>query len=733
MINEILLRRKNKVVIEGKTDSNLDSFQQVQSRNLVLTMMKNIQSLGYTFSEELFKSLSEIKKDDLDTIYIEIVNCLKTLCGADKVYEPMYPNFPHQVIEADDAELFINALVHYWSFGEMVPVYTKEKREPLMMISDPDYIVLDTGNYDELWEIFGNLLSSKKSISEIDKRDIETIIRSDKEYIKHIPEEIPLKENVALLCGIVKETEAGKTKENIIKKHFKTATDVLRFITHLSDGDISLSENTLYKKLKRSDRKLIMDLLASCGKNIEEDMFRYKNKWIRIGEIIHPSEFKNEKYENVRAAFDSIRSGEKPLFFNGQVQKYINESNFKDAAKLLSKRPGEFARRLDELLRKTTNPSYTVNMFQSVADKVSTNVLLDIRQHFINRDKIKKRIIIPKGNTSKAYSIEKTGFIPEYIINDIVSICEDVIIERNREKDYMGSVYIDDSFKKIIAPFSQRSANTTSKALERGSRIKISDGTGVIRSFIWWTNLPEDTNKLDCRVDLDLSVSFFDDQWNFIEWVDWRRLRSESAFHSGDITNGGDVDSKGASEFIDLDLEKLKDNYKYVVFTVHSYTHQKFSEMENARFGWMERYEMNSGEIFEPKTVKMNMDVRSGSIVVIPSIFDVENREFIWCDLSTNRVAFTSNTITDNLSGVIASCYAAANINKISLYDLIFLNIRARGMLTKNRNCADIIFDNNTTKPVIELVSESGETIKEKLDTPIITAFDTEYYMSNLM
>ena len=726
----ILLRRKNKILIP-ESKSNV----YYNNKNLALAMMKNVESLGFTFSKELLKKLSAIDKSELEVINKEMITCLKKKCGADKVYNPMYPNFPEQVIEASEAELFINAIIHYMSYGELMPMYKKDDRFPL--IWDHNLIVLNVGTEDEVWKIFENLLSSKKSISEQDKNDIKTmIIEGGDKYKDHLPDEIPLKENIAFLCGTLKEY--GKL-DSTIGKYFKTATDVLRLITQMSDGDTSLSKNTRYKKMKRSDRRFYMNLLVGC-KNLEEDMFRYKNKWIRIGEIIHPSEFKKQKYDKVRAAFNSIRSGKKPLFFAGKVQGYIQAGDIKKATKLLSKRPGDFARSLDKLLRETKNPSFIVNEFRNVADKISTNVLLDLRQHFIHRNDDKLRVVIPKGITSKAHTIDKQKkFVPEYICSDIAEICEEEILTRNREKEKMGNVYIDESFKKYIAPFSQRSASATSKTLERGSRIKLEDDIKILRGFIWWTNTLL-TNTLADRVDLDLTASIFDDNWSYVSVVSWRNIKNDIMVMSGDITNGGDPDGSGVAEFLDVNLEKIKSykkyaKYRYLVFTIHSFTKQKFSEIPNVRFGWMRRNNLGSGEIFEPKTVEVNMDVNANGVVAIPVIFDIKENEFIWCDLVSGQNIHMQNTLQNNIHGVVASCYATTNINKISLYDLIALNAKARGKLVKDRNKADIIFDNDTTKPITNIsVNGTIENYKHEDETiPIITAYDTEYYLSEMM
>lgn len=48
--NKILLRRKNKVIITGRTSYNQDKTEQA----LMLSMIKNFEALGFSVSADLF-------------------------------------------------------------------------------------------------------------------------------------------------------------------------------------------------------------------------------------------------------------------------------------------------------------------------------------------------------------------------------------------------------------------------------------------------------------------------------------------------------------------------------------------------------------------------------------------------------------------------------------------------------------------------------------------------------
>lgn len=740
-VNEILLRRKNKVNIAVNPAPYAGASN--TEKAMVISIAKNVEAYGYTFSKELIEALLTYPKSDIEAFYLDFMPKLKKLVGADKEYHPMYPNFPKQVMEASDAELFINAIVHYFTFGNWMPEYAKDERLPLFDANK--MTVLSVGCDDDILSIFTNLVESKTSISAQDKTDVEEIVATYANFYDYLPDEIPLKENVALVAKIIANKAAIKNA-SAIQKYFKTATDVLRFITALSDGDISLAANTKYRSLRRCERRMVMDLLAGCG-DILEDMYRYHYEWIRVGEIVHPSEFKGVKYNGVKNAFYTLRNEHKPLFIPGKIQAAITAQDMRAAATLLKNRPGDFARQLDKVLRDATDKNYVVNCFKDVATSVSTPVLLQVRQHFMNRNSGNPvRVFFPKGNLAKAMVIKNE--LPEIdnkVCKAIVKICESALLDSYKSRDFMGTVYIDSDLKNYLVPFSQRSASSTSKTVVRGSAVPIRKDAEAVRAFIWWTNAPRGTGWDDGRVDIDLSAAIYDENWKYVTHVSYTQLRSGKmqAYHSGDITNGGSVNGKGVAEFLDVNIDAVAKNGRYIVYQVYNFTRQKFSELTNCRFGWMEREDVHSGEIFEPSTVEMCMDVNAESTVAIPVIFDCKERKFIWCDMNlgieNSRSHYFGNNLESNLSGVTATCYGMTHLNKANIYDLVMLNALARGMITTDRNEADIIFSNDTTAPV-EVVEVEDEVTKEKKlvqrekkDVQFVTAFDVDYFMGQLL
>ena len=701
MKNSILLRRKNKVIVNKGVSILPDVY--------VGSALKNIENLGYTFSPSLIDTVRTLSVDEFTSFYKQLVKDLKENLGANVVYNPMYPNFPTQVMEASDAELYINAVIHYFSTYFLqpltgsglpnggLPVYEKEERIPLL--DNVELKVIELGTDEEFDTLISQLMSSKTSISDTDKKDIEWIISTYPSVDSVLPTEIPLKENVGFIVSLLLQHEKASVAQ--VSRYFKTATDVLRLATALSDGDVSLAKNTKFRKFKRAERRLMLGLLEKCH-NVTEDMLRYKKRWIRLGEILHPSEYLT-KFPKTNDAFHVLRNNEKFVTFGGKVERALLDGNYTLAAELLKNRPGEFARRLDHILRNTQHIRFVLASFAEVVHEVSTPVLLQVAAHFKHRnDDAELRTFFPKGNTAKAISIEnKLGTIHEDVRFLVVGIALKALTERFSELTPLNKVYLDEKLKDYIVPFSQRSASKSLRTLIRGSKVEMPEGD-TIRFFIHWKDADDYRS-----IDLDLGAVMFGDNWEWQGFVNWQELRNASynAYHSGDITEA----PNGACEFIDLDIPScVEHNIRYVAMSVNVYRGPNFTQIPECFAGWMVRQHPNSGEIFEPKTVIDKLDVTTDARICVPVILDLKERKVIWCDLALTDSPYYQNTVENNKAGLTELGKAISTLAKPNLYDLFFLHASARGTLVETQEEADTVFsvENGTPFEVETIMSE---------------------------
>src|ERR1700694_334052 len=171
--NAILLRRGKLLVPPGPSANN---------SRLAAAFSQDLQNLGYVLAPETLASVASLNTDQLTQIHAEVTTFLKGARGV-QGYRPMYPNFPQQVLDASDAELYVNALLHYFSaFVQDVtgadviwlPKYQKNPRTPLD--EKVALQVLRLGTPADLRTIATQLATANTSLSPSDKEDLQWLI-----------------------------------------------------------------------------------------------------------------------------------------------------------------------------------------------------------------------------------------------------------------------------------------------------------------------------------------------------------------------------------------------------------------------------------------------------------------------------------------------------------------------------------------------------------------------------
>jgi|SaaInlStandDraft_4_1057021.scaffolds.fasta_scaffold10231_3 enamine deaminase RidA (YjgF/YER057c/UK114 family) len=694
MNNTMFLRRQSKVCLPLHATIR-DQKPKYDSIIAILTVLKNIESLGYTLSSDLLNVLQWYSVEGIRTFSTRLVNDLKMMLGADVKYEPMYPNFPKQVMEASDAELFFNAMMHYWGNWaglRIMPKYDVDKRAALPK-SEMKLTVIELGDEHEFLTIFNNMLNTTTSLSEQDFEDITFFVENYKdEILEYMPNRITHKEVLSFTTNLLlKNITDIHALGHILSKSYSTATDILRLSVAMSDGDVSLSDNTKFRNFNRPERQFLLGLFDEL-KFYADDIKHRREIFIRLGEKLHPGDYSN-RFAQAADIFKKTFNDNLGATFAGSIETILAKGELSDPdisnlLSMLKNRPGELARKLDVLLRRNTysNSQRAVcQAFEGVARKVSTPVLLQVRNHFMNRYKELPTVIMPKGRTAKTkiMPFDKPE-IKRSVCQEISDICLVTLVDRFSKLETLGNVFIDESLKGYLVPFSQRSASKSLKTIVRGSRISLSESQEAVRFFIYWKG---------GDVDVDLSAAFLKPDFSYHSHVSYTNLRNGDmgSCHSGDITSA----PNGAAEFIDINIEAaLESGAKYVMMNVYSYSGQKFSDMSKCYAGWMDRSKVNSGEIFSPQTVANKIDVTSETRAVMPLVIDLESREVIWLDLAgMSSNGGWSSTVEANMVGIQATAYAMVNMVKPNLYDLFLMHGVGRGStFVDTKEEADTVF-----------------------------------------
>jgi hypothetical protein len=680
--SSIYLTKRRKVLVPAGCTGGC-AFQ------VVATAASNLRSLGFGLSRSLLDRLSTLSEMEVSAWYHSVTPILQQMVGSHQSFSPMYPNFPQQVMEASDAELYFNAVTHYFGFqlSDMIgdptlvvlPNYAKAVRPEFDEFHELRWI--DLGTESDFDGIFTSLAASNGSLSDADKEILRWFIENHN-VESLLPSSIPQKETLAFLAAALPDT-------NSLKHFIRTATDVLRVAVAMSGGDVSLAEPTKFCNFSKRERRFLLSCLEQVGDDSRtEDMLRWKGRWVRLGERLHPGDFRRQ-FPLSLAAFDTLRNDLPCQTFNARVEQAIFHSDLDLTVTLLVQRPGEFARRLDHLLRLHQNPQRILDAFETVAPNVSTPVLLQAWGHFRDRQSIGGRAFFPKGNAAKVqYKEEPLPPVADGIVDATANAIRKVLIARFGRLPPLGKCFIDERLDHQFVPFSQRSASRSLRSIARGSSFDFPAGD-TIRFFCWWKNMNAD-NDNEYRVDLDLSASIFDDQWRPGGEIAYYRLRDadDGYYHSGDITSA----PYGACEFIDISVAfVLARKARYVVMSVLSFNEQPFVAMPECFCGWMMRQKADSGEIFEPGAVQDKIDITASSRACVPVIIDVKDRNIYWADLGLKFPSQINNAANNSVSFSQIG-RAIVELNKPTLFDLFAMHVEGRGELVKSPSDAETVF-----------------------------------------
>jgi hypothetical protein len=635
------------------------------------------EELGYVMSDAVIQRLATWPLPAVTQTGRLLLKTLRQMTGAHRPHRPLYPDFPKQVQDLDDATRYLDAVHHYLTLRRMPG--DGSERAPLFHGRTPR--IIELGSTEECEAIFTQLAASATSLSEEDRTDLAWYVKQYRANIfRLIPEAIPFKENLAYLAANLLVHVPGAATDAFLQQRLDTATDVLRLAVAIAGGDASLALPTRFASMPRARRKQLLGLIERHP-NAAEDMQRWPERWKRLGEYLHPGEFAS-RYPRTAAAFALLRSGKPASTFNSAIEAMLESGQSAGAAHRLESRPGEFARRLDHLLRSAADPATVLAGFARVVDQVATPVLLQLYTHAQHRDApAALRVFYPKGDVAKLFAAGDTRApLPAGVADAVARLCKTALLTRFAALPPLGDCYVDPALRDHTAPFSQRSAARSLRTLGRGSSLPLPDAA-VVRLFLWWMNGSG-------RADVDLSAALFDADCNFVDALTYYRLQSYGAYHSGDIVDA----PQGAAEFIDLDVARLRERgVRFVVMILNSYTLQPYCDLPECFAGWMAREDANSGEPFEPRTVMDRVDLASNTLICLPLALDLQDQRMRWMDVAL-RAQPRLNNVANNLSGVSLMLRALLSRVQPDLHTLFTLHAEARGRQVDNADAAQTVF-----------------------------------------
>jgi len=645
---------------------------------VVSTEVSNIQAEcmahGYMLSAECVKCMTGMSSDELNDIADHVSDYFREKFG-DGVYHTLFGNFPQTAISMNAYEFLWHTLLEYITAGSghtysPNPDDTLNDAEYLLLESNivkDHYIMIEPGDVDDLAGFVTDLLKANQSMPASDKEIVTWFIEKMPDKLDLKIEDVPFKENQCILME---------------KLNPSTATDVLRYAMYKSGGDVTLmpvpktvdkgwrkaapTEEELapfrFRNMKRPVRRRIMDMLAyvidKAGMpQVLEDMKRYLTRWVRLGEFVHPGEFKDEKYKAVQAAFDIIRNNPEAIeTWNSKVEKLLKQGKVLDAVDLLKKRPGEFARRIDQLLRVSLQSGKTpasqdlcktriIEAFTEVAPLVSGKVLYEVIEHFWARKNERPRRIFAKGSR-KAVKLDDSRYcsLDKVTCGLVIDAAMKGLIARVAEngEDMTGhKVYLSEAFKKIRMPKAMRTASEGTVQPARGTRIpwNVTPDADLIRGYLRWYDEHG-------SMDFDLSAHLIDEKFTEVGLMSWNSCHAASDSEGKYAQFSGDCRMQigACAEYIDICVSKaLEKGIRYVILTAHDYNSTGFEEGD-CYAGIMVRSQWGTpGEkTWAPESVEDGIRIKTDSRNVILNVIDLKARECILIDEDESGIPVAS-------------------------------------------------------------------------------------------
>ena len=680
-------------------------------------VIQSFSSLGYALDKKGIKTLMSLDSLQLALFYRTYYPLLEKTSGVDVKHIVFYKNFP-KLENVSDLEYYVRAILHYLTVALDTDVFMNQdiKDFERSEVHNIEKQVLKIISVEEAHKIIvkkvENIFESNVAISYSNLLFLEEALL---DYGNSICiKKIPFKENIAQYFRILSRINNDKKMKDYITKEtlsfVKTPIDLLRVYAALSYGDITLRQNTIFISLERCVRRVflsILDDMAKTNSSIYDNLSRHDFLWKKVFEKLHVGEYKS-RYPYIAEVASNFRNDLYETYYSQLNSSFDNQAEY---IRLLKMRPGEFARRLDMLVRKESyDLDYTLSEFKKVAGKVSTTLLLQLWEFYKNRNLYPTRVFkinLPHAEVFKEID-DLRNSVSDEVCDKVIKVIEEVLTDIYSNYEYKGKVYIDPNIKDYCLPVNSRNGSAQNKTLTFGTKIKLDPTEGnFLRFFTHFKNISYPDGGTE-RIDVDLSIEFVTEDFSQSFTLGWHNMgggREFNSFHSGDITDA----PEGASEFVDLDYKQAIKYARYAIVTNSSYTSQDFCDIPECFSGVMFMDEFcKEGEIFNPEFVKHKFTLtQKDSNLNIAFAIDLKTMEMIWIDSPLSE---------DGSYVVAARSYDVILVLKnalkehMSLYDFFLLHCKHMEIVD-NKEEADIIISDSpdaTIKPydVAEIASD---------------------------
>jgi len=613
------------------------------------------------------------------------------------VPEPFYRGFPQTVRELSADQLLFDQLLHYvqtYGFGDFSKaghslfednfdrIAFKESADikEFKVITSKEAVMI-------LGDMVTDLLSSTRPLS-----DEQFMLV--KEYVDDFSYEIKDIASKNTAIKLLVDTR------NTVYADFLHMSDVIKVVDQINYSEYE--NNDINKlNLKNQDRKFItkiMNRLFGAGRCDIRNCYEKKKTW---NGLIHHIHYKPVSDEAKHFVYAMRSPGNESVF--SEFERQMTDKSIEKAVDTLKKGKGASAvlRNLNYIISRCETKKDLDYVFDSIDTKNVIVLIQLLIQYAHYRSCSERTFKFTKHNKLKIHtetSDEMTSRRSHISDEQISMICDRLKMNlKDVLKDRLGKVYIDPDMVNYALPIQESTAQGGFGTLTRGSRIHIDD-CKKIRAFTYW-------EKVD---DIDLSVFGIDNDGNKTEFS-WRTMagkQSDAITYSGDQTSG----FNGGSEYFDIDILKVKKMYpdmRYMIFCDNVYSRKSFEKCF-CKAGYMTRDILDSGNVFEPKTVKTSFVINCNSTFAYLFGIDLEKNDLIW--LNTARESNASVAGTTQMDFLLDYFDITDTINVFTFFEMMAKET------VKDISKADVIV--------------TDKTIECESDAQILREYDVEKMMA---
>jgi hypothetical protein len=571
------------------------------------TVLANMAYYGFVPNIAALDKLRALSQEGLQDFWTRVEPAMSELSGDNRNMGDfvVYKNFPKEVLDMSQAQYWCYQICMYLGAPATWFVQNAEERAPLS--EKMRLKTLQLAGPNTLGELCSSLIANKASWTN-DQRTNFDFLLSHLEIETLDVRDFGYKGN-----GV----RAVATHMNLVCI-VKDATDVLRIAAALSEADATLRNKVKFRKFNRAERRQLLTMLDNSA-NLEDDMAMRPELFKKLLALLHPGDF---KFERVSRAYDRLYKGELTTY-SAQLEAALRNKDF-TALELVSRRPGEYLRRLHQLYGVFGSDAF--NLFATQLAKLSTIQLLKLQGYLATIGEREQLVYAPRGNWYRAQVAknEKATFAPE----DLAALLSEIeaVLAARMAAQFPKGVALDARTKDVklqsngqeLAPYG------------RGTVFDIPPEMTYLRTASFWK-----TNPKDGTIWFDNGWTFHKEDWSGVGsccWCSTEVAETNGAVFSGDPINSRDLEGR-ACQMIDLYLDKLQaKGIRYAVWNILAYSGIAFADAGDVLATLQWGVNPEEGALYEPSRAQMVFPLRGNALTKYVAYVDVVARKLVYLD-----------------------------------------------------------------------------------------------------